>query len=89
MILQDEMTNRKIRVLLDYRDSQPVSITLFKYWCACLYPLQNMTLYGIIFPKLPHLKLSNADTRNIWTLTELLFRVGSLWKIVCESDIRT
>ena len=30
IILQDEMKNRKIQVLLDHKDSQPVSITFFK-----------------------------------------------------------
>ena len=64
MIFQDKIINRQIRVLLDHRESQNVSINFFKYWSACFYPFQNMTLYGVIFPKFPHLKSYFGKDKN-------------------------
>ena len=59
MIFQVETKDRKIQVLLDHIGIQPVILTVFKYWSVCFYPYQNMTLYGAIFQKFPHLKSSN------------------------------
>ena len=86
---QDRMTNIKIQMLLDHIEIQPVSLIFFNYWSICLYPFQNMTLYEVILSKLPHLRSSNADTSTIWNIAALLCRFEELWKLVCETDIRT
>ena len=88
IILQDKRQTEKYECYLNiyHIDIQPVSLTLFKYWYAYLYPLQNMTLYGIILLKLTYLKPSNSDTSTIWTLTALICRADVLWKLVYKAN---
>jgi len=85
ILLQEEMTNKCIKGTLDHRtDSPPVCLNFNKYWPLCLYPCQNTTNYGIIFPKTPNFHSNEVDTRYIWTLATMLIRVESLWQSVCK-----
>ena len=82
MILQEEMSNNHIQASLGHQPAnRQVTFYVKKYWPICLYPYQNTSIHGVIFPKIPKFKSKHSDTRNIWTLASILSRVESLWKI--------
>ena len=80
MIIQEEISNSLIEATLDHRpDSQPLCFRFRKYLPMCLYPCQNTTIYGIIFPKF---KSSIVDTRHVWIVATLVSRIELLWRII-------
>jgi hypothetical protein len=89
IVLQNEMTDRKISAWLDHRESQPIRFSFKKYWPYVLFPCQTMTSHGVVFPKVPMLTSNDIDTSLIWTVAALLCRVEPLWKIVCQVELRT
>ena len=89
MILQDEVSDRKIDAELDHRESQPVRFLFNRYWPLCLYPCQTTTLHGVIFSKVPNFQSTKSDTKMVWTFTALLCRVEVIWRLTCETSLYT
>ena len=89
MSMQKEMLNQTISAFVDHCDSPTVWFEFKKYWPLVLYPCQNMTTYGVIFPKVPNFCCNVVDTRNIWTLAALLCRIETLWKVTTEVSLYT
>ncbi len=86
IILQNENTNRNISAWIDNNneDRPPIQISFQKYWSNVLYPCQNMSDYGVRFPKVPILLSYDRNTRLIWKVCALISRVETLWKMICN-----
>ena len=97
MILQKENANLSIKAILDNRgDGSPETIVWFqKSWSSTIYPCQKMNSHGIMFPRVPPLKITGRDASEFnlsvpWILSALLTQIEPLWRIGAEHhDLRT
>ena len=81
------MTDRRKKVLIDhFENGNDYTISFNKYWSASLYPCQTMSVYGVMFPKLPSFKVSNRNTSTIWAVASLLTRIEILWQLIDGID---
>lgn len=86
MVMQKEIQSRETSAIIDDVDDEVPheNVTFNKYWSATIYPVQNMTNYGVIFPTTPKIR-----SPNIWILSALLIRIEALWRIIDKIELRT
>ena len=89
MIMPREMSDRTTKALVDDREGSPDFVVSFsKLWSASLYPCQNMTSHGVIFPKVPRFYSKDTNTQKNWIVSGLLSRVESLWQVIEKVDLK-
>ena len=90
IMLQRELEKNSLSAYYDHGDTpQPIRKQFSRYWSQCIYPCQNMTKFGVIFPKIPTLNSSEYNTINIWTVAAIMCRVEVIWRSVCAVELYT
>ena len=84
MILQQENNGMSVTSTVDHDPDVTVKqVTYERIYSLCTYPMQTMSKYGVIFPKVPMFMTTKSHSMLTWTISVLLVRVESLWKAVC------
>ena len=90
MILQQENNGMSVTSTVDHDpDVIAKQVTYERIYSKCTCPMQTMSKYGVIFPKVPMFMTTKSHSMLTWTISVLLVRVERLWKAVCESHLCT
>ena len=90
MILQEENKKMTVTSTVDHRsDGDVKQVSYERIYSLCTYPMQTMSKFGVIFPKVPMFNTSDSNSMLTWMISVLLVRVERLWKAVCGMHLRT
>ena len=91
MILQKENASKLVTSTIDhFEDRESREITYERMYSMCNYPMQTMSTFGVIFPKVPLYTLTkNENAVFLWGLSAMLVRVEVLWQIIGGIHLHT
>ena len=84
MILQEEHKKMTVTSTIDHQsDGNVKQVSYERIYSLCTYPMQTMSKFGVIFPKVPMLNTTECHSMLTLTTSVLLVRVEKLWRAVC------